>query len=199
MPSVLGTNLLAEAAGAITDFFEKLAGPDGTVWLDAFKRFLRKEQCWNNSEVAQHGSVIPEPNNFDTFFQTRPGLYCSNGFRSQIVSKAKPTDAGTIFKFGHILFTKNLSDEQIEAALPVFHLFDESGVCTIIRLMIANQWGGSEGKLLNNGDVNLLYTYDFVVRVYWRVGDRRWVVDTMWRHYGKRGIGNQVFYPTTGA
>ena len=46
MPSVLGTNVLAEVAGAITDFFEKLAGPDGTNWLTEFKRFLRKEPCW---------------------------------------------------------------------------------------------------------------------------------------------------------
>lgn len=46
MPSVLGTSVLAEVAGAITDFFEKLAGPDGTIWLAAFKRFLRKENPW---------------------------------------------------------------------------------------------------------------------------------------------------------
>ena len=46
MPSVLGTNLLAEVAGSITDFFEKLSGPDGTNWLAEFKKFLRKEPCW---------------------------------------------------------------------------------------------------------------------------------------------------------
>lgn len=46
MPSVLGTNALAEVAGTITDFFEKLSGPDGTSWLTEFKRFLRKEPCW---------------------------------------------------------------------------------------------------------------------------------------------------------
>lgn len=46
MPSVLGTNTLAEVAGAITDFFEKLSGPDGTKWIAEFKKFLRKEPCW---------------------------------------------------------------------------------------------------------------------------------------------------------
>jgi len=46
MPSVLGTNALSEVAGAVTDFFEKLAGPDGTSWIAEFKKFLRKEPCW---------------------------------------------------------------------------------------------------------------------------------------------------------
>ena len=46
MPSVLGTNVLAEVAGAVTDFFEKLSGQDGTMWLNAFKRFLRRENPW---------------------------------------------------------------------------------------------------------------------------------------------------------
>lgn len=52
MPSVLGTNVLAEVAGAITDFFEKLAGHDGTRWLTEFKRFLRKEPCWVVAELV---------------------------------------------------------------------------------------------------------------------------------------------------
>ena len=50
MSSVLGTNLLAEVAGLITDLFEKLAGPDGTTWLFAFKKFLRKENSWGTRE-----------------------------------------------------------------------------------------------------------------------------------------------------
>lgn len=44
--SVLGTSVLAQVAGLLTDFFEKLAGSDGTVWLNAFRRFLRKENPW---------------------------------------------------------------------------------------------------------------------------------------------------------
>ncbi len=51
MSSVLGTNTLAEVAGAITDFFEKLSGPDGTKWIAEFKKFLRKEPCWVKVEV----------------------------------------------------------------------------------------------------------------------------------------------------
>lgn len=58
MPSVLGTNVLAEVAGAITDFFEKLAGPDGTIWLNTFKRFLRKEPCWAKPIWTEKDGVI---------------------------------------------------------------------------------------------------------------------------------------------
>lgn len=53
MPSVLGTNTLAEVAGAITDFFEKLSGPEGTKWIAEFKKFLRKEPCWNVTQVTE--------------------------------------------------------------------------------------------------------------------------------------------------
>ena len=58
MPSVLGTNVLAEVAGAITDFFEKLAGPEGTNWLMEFKKFLRKESCWTKPTWMEKDGVI---------------------------------------------------------------------------------------------------------------------------------------------
>ncbi|MBU2101201.1 hypothetical protein KKH05_00530 [Patescibacteria group bacterium] len=43
---MLGESALAEAAGPLKTFFEKLAGSDGPAWLGAFKRFLRKEDPW---------------------------------------------------------------------------------------------------------------------------------------------------------
>ena len=46
MPSVLGTNALAKVAGLLRDFFEKVSGSDGEMWVQAFGRFLRKENPW---------------------------------------------------------------------------------------------------------------------------------------------------------
>lgn len=39
-------NALAQVAGPMKDFFTKLAGSDGMMWLYAFNRFLRKENPW---------------------------------------------------------------------------------------------------------------------------------------------------------
>ncbi len=39
-------NALALVAGPMKDFFTKLAGTDGMMWLHAFNRFLRKENPW---------------------------------------------------------------------------------------------------------------------------------------------------------
>ena len=47
MSDMLG-NALAEVAGPMKDFWTKLAGSDCTMWLTAFKRFLRKENPWTS-------------------------------------------------------------------------------------------------------------------------------------------------------
>lgn len=46
MDNMLGANALAELAGPLKDFAEKLGGEEGLQWFAAFKRFLRKEQPW---------------------------------------------------------------------------------------------------------------------------------------------------------
>ena len=38
---------LAEIAGPLKDFFEKIGGEDREVWFTGFKRFLRKENPWS--------------------------------------------------------------------------------------------------------------------------------------------------------
>ncbi len=43
---MLGVSALAVVAGPLKDFAEKLSGADGSQWLEAFKRFLRKEEAW---------------------------------------------------------------------------------------------------------------------------------------------------------
>ncbi|MBI5153000.1 MAG: hypothetical protein HZA36_00850 [Parcubacteria group bacterium] len=57
MKNVLGMNALAEVAGTLKDFFEKLGGDNGMGWLEAFKRFLRKENVWEEETVFVITSV----------------------------------------------------------------------------------------------------------------------------------------------
>ncbi|MEK7609284.1 MAG: hypothetical protein AAB476_02285 [Patescibacteria group bacterium] len=43
---VLDAGALAEVAGPLKDFAERLCGNDGSMWLAGFKKFLRKENPW---------------------------------------------------------------------------------------------------------------------------------------------------------
>jgi len=54
--NMLGNLPLSEVQGPRDDFEQKLAGPEGTVWLSAFKRFLRKENTW--SKEPQTSTIV---------------------------------------------------------------------------------------------------------------------------------------------
>lgn len=43
---------LRDVSGPFADFTTKLSGENGQQWLDAFKRFLRKENPWGALQVA---------------------------------------------------------------------------------------------------------------------------------------------------
>lgn len=45
-PNDMLGSALAEVAGPLKDFSEKLRGAEGPLWFAAFKKFLRKENCW---------------------------------------------------------------------------------------------------------------------------------------------------------
>ena len=51
MSTMLDANPLAQVARPFKTFFERLAGPEGPQWLEAFKRFLRKENPWPKFSV----------------------------------------------------------------------------------------------------------------------------------------------------
>lgn len=46
MPKNILGIALCEVRGLLNDLMEKLCGEDGKMWLDAFKKFLRKENSW---------------------------------------------------------------------------------------------------------------------------------------------------------
>ncbi len=143
--------------------------------------------------------TLSAPHDPNVFFQTRSGLYVWDDFCSRIVAQTKPTAAGTAFKLNNALLTKDMSDEEIESALPKDHLFGESALCAIIASMISEQPSGKEGKLLNNGYANLFYTSSCVVFVYWYADYREWLVNAWERADDRWRAGRQVFSPATGA
>lgn len=50
---MLGNLPLSEVRGPKGDLDEKLAGSEGLIWLNAFKRFLRKENPWASKFVVR--------------------------------------------------------------------------------------------------------------------------------------------------
>lgn len=56
--NMLSSGALAEVAGPLKDFAEKLGGSDGPMWFSAFKRFLRKENPWVLKLIRQMPLVI---------------------------------------------------------------------------------------------------------------------------------------------
>ncbi len=108
----------------------------------------------------QHSVTIFERCDPDTYYWTRPGLYVRKGFRTCVVAKAKPVEAGTNFQVNEDELSEALTDEQIENGLPKSHLFDESAVTAIIAEMIGS------GQLDKKCQY-LLYTSSCVVNVDW--------------------------------
>lgn len=147
--------------------------------------------------LAFRGSVtvtLAEAHNPDAFYRNRTGLYVWQGFRDLVVATARPSEANT-FTLARAELMRNLTDAEIEAGLPIEHLFEESAVCAIVAGMIAEQPNGEEGKLLNNGYANLFYTRSCVVCVRWYAVDRGWHVSACRRGGHRWRAGGQVFSP----
>jgi len=136
---------------------------------------------------------LTEPHDPSAFYQTRSGLYVWEDFQSLIVAKAKRSDTGTSFKLGRAVLMRDLTDQEIEVAIPKEHLFEETQVSAIIANLIAKQANGKDGVLLNNGFANLFYTGSCVAHVYWSADTREWDVGTWDRDGSGWCAGKQVF------
>jgi len=220
MPSVLGTNLLAEVAGAITDFFEKLGGPDGTTWLAEFKKFLRKEPCWANGQVAQ--ATQPKPiSSILEFISTVKVSATTSKFvaKDKFVVNTKRNAPVKISYLGDnftewFLSGSGKTEDPISEQTLCYHKLRQSSVdspiitelggeakaeTTLSEMfsLMEKQKNGEDGVLLNNGYANIFYTKDKngvlrAVFVYWN--DDGWGVIAYSFEYPYRwSDGRRVF------
>ena len=146
-------------------------------------------------ECPAVGASLAERHDPALYYKIRNGLYVWSDFRTRIVAKATPVEAGTTVEVGYADLGKNATDAEIEAALPTRHLFDEPAVCAIVAALIARQPEGKEGVLMNNGYANLFYISSCVVRVRWLAVNRGWDVRTWLRDDYGWGAGGRVFSP----
>ena len=59
MDTMLSKALREFTTGPLNQLIVNLGGQDGSQWEEELKRFLRKELCWSNGEVAQ--APAPKP------------------------------------------------------------------------------------------------------------------------------------------
>ena len=172
---------------------------DGRGAIFAERLEMALEQAINSMlDLAPRGTetvILTERHDPDTFYRTCEGLYVWDDFRSRIVANAKPSELGRTMKVNCAELMRDLTDKEIELALPIDHLFDETEVCAVIAGLIASQPNGEEGALLNTGYANLFYTSSCVVYVYWYADYRGWHVNAWKRGDYGWGAGYQVFSP----
>ncbi|MEK7503040.1 MAG: hypothetical protein AAB556_01185, partial [Patescibacteria group bacterium] len=85
--------------------------------------------------------TLAKQHNPDTFFKTRSGLYVWDDFRSRVVAKASPIDAGAKFRIERRDLIRDAKDSEVEGVL-TNHLFEESAVCAVIAELISKQPNG---------------------------------------------------------
>lgn len=172
---------------------------DGKGEIFASRLETALEQAINSMLVLAPKGVttitLAERHDPDVFYRTREGFYVYDDYRTRIVKNARPSEVGTTLKVECAELMRDLTDEEIEGALPKSHFFDETQVCAVIAGLIAMQPKGKSGTLINNGYANLFYTGSCVVDVGWNADSRECYVHT-WRRVGHRWrAGNQVFSP----
>lgn len=136
----------------------------------------------------QRSVTISERRDPDAYYQTRAGLYVWDDFRSRIVAKAKPVEAGTTFKVNEDELGEALTDKQIEDGLAKNHLFDESATSAVVAELI-------ESGKLDKKCFYLLYTGSCVVGVSWGSGAGRWSVSSWSRDDDGWRAGDRVLSP----
>lgn len=199
-----------ELLGIVCDLLEKLADPE---WVQATKRFLRKENPWSEIATTQkiysflkplgqvevkQWAASPNPHQF---FQTNDCCCVWDGFKDLVlkhVEQVSNIPAMTLSKFQN---TKNAYDREIRGELPTGHLFsDPSLLCALIAGFIQQQSNGRSGTLLNDGCASLFYVKvdgkTVVVRVSWRVDCHWWDVNAYRLDVDRWYAGRQVLSAT---
>ncbi len=175
---------LHDVSGSLQDLLQKLEGDQGPIWANAFKRFLRKENPWQNN-LSYNGNVdFPARSESFTakdYFQIRSGVFVWDGFKNRILRTAVKADSTPATSLACFDLVKDTPDEQIRAELPEDHVFQDASVfCSHLAGMIDRQPNGKEGSLLNDGYANVFYvqgSYEVVaVSVHWVADFRGWSV-----------------------
>ncbi len=183
--------LMANAAWSDIDFRE--AQLQGRVILDPkgagaeFTKFLQNGCRLSKAEIVEeedqpliklvNGQVnLPGLVEFNTssFFQDRAGINVDRNFVQKVLFRATVTLPAA--KASSWAVNGEANDERLEEKLPAGYRFNKVDLCARLAQMIKKQEGGTDGELATDGTLNLFYSMDAVVVVYWDKHFRVWEV-----------------------
>ena len=220
MNTMLSKALREFTTGPLNQLIVNLGGQDGSQWEEEFKRFLRKEPCWSNGEVAQAPAPKPRTDLLELVSTVViPATTAKFVAKEKFVINTKRNAPVKISYLGDNFTAWFLNDDgktedPISEQTLRYHKLRKSSVdgpiieelggedkalTTLSEMfsLMEKQKHGEDGVLLNNGWANLLYIKDSAgvlrsVSVYW--GDDGWFVDacSVERPDAWYG-GNQVF------
>ena len=206
--------------GLVQDVALKLSNGEGEQWEEPLKRFLRKESCWSNGEVAQTPTPKPRTNLLEpvstivipattgTFVAKEKFIqdtgrkakvkisYLGDNFTAWFLSDDGKTEepiTEQTLRYGKL--RKSSVDAPIITELGG-EAKAETTLTEVFSLM-EKQATGEEGVLLNNGWANLFYVKDQsgvlrTVRVSWGGDGWRVNADSV-ENPDRWGGGRRVF------
>lgn len=213
---MLSETLVRELPGLMRDFMKKVLGDNGEEWIEAFKRFLKKQNPWpeatspskparNRLKVLQPLETVaefPKTAEFraaDNFCITpqdqRANAELVIGFIGDNFKSAFLANGGKVETsiFDSKLRPYRLKKASVDGPI-ISDLGGEEKAETTLAEMYAlmkAQGRGQQGVLLTNGYANIFYIRDakgtlWAVYCYWDSGYQDWDV-----------IANPVTYPST--
>jgi len=163
--------VLRQVGGPLGDLWQKLAGEDGQEWLEALKRFLRKEESW--PQVVKQvllklvtTVILPAIATFRALDHFKVGEvegvkvgFVSDNFKRVFLTgdgKVERKVAKATLRVHQLL--KGLVDSSIIAELGG----EEVAETTLAQMwkMMKRQGRGQKGKLLTNSYANIFYIRD---------------------------------------
>jgi hypothetical protein len=220
MDTMLSKALREFTTGPLNQLIVNLGGQEGDQWEEELKKFLRKEPCWSNGQVAQVTQPKTKPSILElvstvgvsatTSKFVAKDRFVVNTKRNAPVKISAVWDNFTSWFLSGDGKTEDPESEQtlryhklrkssVDGPIITELGGEEKSETTLTEMfsLMEKQKNGEDGVLLNNGYANIFYVRDLTgvlraVYVYW-VGDGWYVdADSVENLYRWDG-GNQVF------
>jgi hypothetical protein len=206
--------------GPLNQLIVNLGGQEGDQWEEELKKFLRKEPCWSNGQVAQVTQPKPTPSILELV-----STIVVSATTSRFVAKEKvvvdtkrnaPVKISAVWDNFTIWFLSGDSkiEDPVSEQTLRYHKLRKSSVdgpiitelggeeksettLTEMFSLMEKQKNGEDGVLLNNGYANIFYVRDQngvlrAVNVRW--DDGGWGVSARSVEYpGRWYVGRRVF------